>query len=491
MTVIQQETGSYLVQPYLGDAYSQGDVLGSVGMQVKITIEGSSRTLGQQALLSFNPQYPKGAQALLNLDKTRPMGMQALISLTLDPVALGQQSSLSFPNSVRTSGMQYRRHNWAHLDCGGYLEAPYMADPYLTEVTCVHGGFQAQVVLTKDRALGMQALVNIRDFPKAYGEQAKIVIKDVLRTLGMQADLINLVSYGMQANIALYNTTNLRLMCDFPSRGLSTATGTNTWGYPAGKGQTWLANSTETGDFSPFNLNSDIVEKTWRSNGVTSGLTLDCDTERTQGVFLDTLAILNHNMTSSASLSLIGSNVSNFSVIGISIPLQVRADDPNVYYIAPELPNAGFIYWRLAIDDGSNPDGYVEVGTVIFGASLIFTGECFVDEVEFQLKDYADLVNTEAFTNVSNSRAQKKLLRLDFRSLVYHKANFKLMRSVFRTAKTVLKCLWIPTPDPSNQEFTARFALFAKLTQVPSERHNHKGGNADYVNFSIELDESK
>jgi len=66
-----------------------------------------------------------------------------------------------------------------------------------------------------------------------------------------------------------------------------------------------------------------------------------------------------------------------------------------------------------------------------------------------------------------------------------------LMRDMFRRERTVLKCLWIPTPDPDNQEYSARFAMFSKLAQIPVESHNHKGGDADYVTFSIELDESK
>ena len=87
-----------------------------------------------------------------------------------------------------------------------------------------------------------------------------------------------------------------------PSRGLAGATGMNEWGFPAGQGQSWRSNSTAAGDFSPFNLNTDLVEQKWRSATLT-GINLDCDTERAQGVFMDTLGILEHNLTTSATVS--------------------------------------------------------------------------------------------------------------------------------------------------------------------------------------------
>ena len=374
----------------------------------------------------------------------------------------------------------------------GYLERPYLTLPYLGGGNYGNVGMQANFQIETPNATGQQANVQIVSATddNFNGMQAEYTIETETAT-GMQAEIKTLLATGMQANYSLYNTTNLRLLCEFPSRGLEGATGLNAWGNTAGAGLNWKTNSQESGDFDVSNLNTDIVEQTWRSDGVVVGVNLDCDTERPQGVFNDTTAILNHNLTSSADVTLIGSNTSDFSVVGVAIPLEARDTDPNIYYIASTLPNTGYRYWRISIDDSSNPDGYLEVGTIVFGGSRIFVGECFVDEVTFNLKDFADEVNTEGFTNVANSRAQKKNLTLDFRSLDFSRSNFRLMREVFQFARTTLKCLWIPTPDPVNQDFTARFALFAKMTSVPVERHNVKGADADYVNFTLELDESK
>jgi hypothetical protein len=69
--------------------------------------------------------------------------------------------------------------------------------------------------------------------------------------------------------------------------------------------------------------------------------------------------------------------------------------------------------------------------------------------------------------------------------LVYGKSNFQSMREIFDYAGVTLKCLYIPVPQQAS-----RFAVFGKLADIPAEEHNYKGADADYVDFSIEVDES-
>jgi hypothetical protein len=64
------------------------------------------------------------------------------------------------------------------------------------------------------------------------------------------------------------------------------------------------------------------------------------------------------------------------------------------------------------------------------------------------------------------------------------------MREMFERDRTVNKCLWIPTPSETNQEITARFAVFGKMATIPTEKHNNKGPSADYVTFTADVDES-
>lgn len=294
---------------------------------------------------------------------------------------------------------------------------------------------------------------------------------------------------GVQFLATIYNATNLRVMCDFLSRGSPIVTGgNNAWGNPIGAGKNWRANSVANGDFSVFNLNTDIVEQVWRSgSGVVTGLELDMDAE-TSTIFMDTFAILNHNISRSATVNLIGSSDPTFTLVEKLIPLAMT--DNNRFHVEEFLPSVGYRYWRLTIDDATNPDGFISIGTILLGRSRIFHNECFVDQIQFELQDFADTVPTEGFSNVSNSRTQKRFLGLEFRFLFLQKLNFQIMRDIFTGPRTVLKCLWIPTPSVTDPEVTGRFAVFSKLRKIPRETHNNKGPKSDYVSFSVELDES-
>lgn len=534
MTVTTLEKG-YLEANYLEDSYTTALLEASAGMQVEFNIVDILKPQGHQALLQIVDQLkelglqsefsivdypaPRGLQAEFRIDTESESAQQALLQLVDQAKTSGFQAELIIADTPKESGFQsiftlainkpvgmqaqfdllnqlkesgqqaelfilsekplaheVRVDDYPTIICGpGYLEDGYMVGPYLTQTVCLVPGAQTLFTIVDSQAFGQQAQFKIVDIPSEHGQQTTFTIEDET-AYGMQFETKNIQSVGQQVLATLYNTTNLRILCEFPSRGLTDSN--------------WSATSTATGDFSVQNLDTDIVEQVWRSDtGDVTGVRLTTDTGLPQGVFLDTLAILNTNFTRSATVSLIGSNQSDFSIIGTSIVLDVA--EVNTYYIAPELPTEGFRYWRIDIDDPTNPDNYIEVGTVVFGASNVFQGECFVDELDFQLQDFTDSVSTEGFTNVSNSRALKRKVRLEFRFLNFQKNNFKIMRNLFETYRTTHKCLWIPTPSATDKEVTARFAGYAKLTTLPSERHRYLGGDSDYVSFTIEYDESK
>ena len=316
----------------------------------------------------------------------------------------------------------------------GYLEAPYLAGPYLASHGQGADGWQFTAATTSSTAFQFYALS--------------------------------------------YNTTQLRVMCDFPSRGIPSLNGLN-----------WTANSTATSgtnEFTVNNMNTDIVEQVWRSaTGVDSGLILDCDTGFVQGVLIDTFAALGTNLTTGATVQLIGSNNSGHAPAGVTIPLTVEKNGDMVY-IAPLLPSIGYRYWRILIDDPTNPDTFCEVGTIVFGPAIIFQPSgCFIDQVVKTPTNYVDEVFTEGFANVKNDRGIKNSIKLDFRNIEWNTTDFQNLKNVFETSRTILKCLWIPTP-----EFPTRFMTFGKLKRIPQERHNVKGPLHDFVNFTVEVDES-
>lgn len=417
-----------------------------VGTQFEGFIENFERTLGLQGTYDIGTDHPFGLQTSVINTQDKVLGLQGQLAITDEhPFGIqfdgfitqdkvtGIQVNRLFEGKEKAKGISFKANdNLPHYECPGpgYLnDVPYLTQiPYLAPFFCVPMGLQFTAVKEETRAI--------------------------------------------QFRSALYNTTNLRILVDFPSRG---TTGTN-----------WTATSTQsstTNSFSINNVNTDIVEQYWRSATGVLSATISCDTELPQGVYLDTLAILNHNFSGSVTVVLEGSTDPSFATIPVSVELEYEAT--NMYYIAPTLPLNPYRYWRLNITDTGNPDGFLKVGTIVFGSAVIFTNESFVDRVRFGQRQFVDKVYTEGFTNVSNDRGKKKYLSLEFRNLAYARANFQSMREIFDYAGVSLKCLYIPVPQQAS-----RFAVFGKLSEIPAEEHNYKAADADYVDFSIDVDES-
>jgi hypothetical protein len=399
----------------------------------------------------------------------------------------------------------------------GYLETDYLVGPYLTDYQALGAvGMQIELIIVdRPKALameverivqnalepvgieverfiddfptarGMEVLRVIRDFPEPLGAQVSRTIANrpdpqamqILRIIvdrpdaaGMQVDRLNAALIGMQVTLRLYNVNRLRILADFPSRGVD--------------GLNWTATSTEVGDFDVNNVNTDIVEQVWRSETGTTSVTLTSDTQITQGSAIDTLALLNHNLTTSAVVTVEGSDNPSFAPVEQSFNLE--ATRLNAYYIAPEFPPLQSHYWRIIIADPTNPNSFLQIGTIVYGTAIIFQGECFTDNVRRQRKHFADKIPTEGFTSYSNDRALKRAIGLEFRMLAFQGGNWRSIDNLFDLVRTSLKALWIP--DPQDPE---RFGIFGKLATIPDELHRNLGDEAsDTLDFSIELDES-
>jgi len=405
----------------------------------------------------------------------------------------------------------------AHHAIAGYCEDPYCGVGYCsyrmgayehTQVILenkkeVEFNLQVEAVVKKDSDRHVQVLMHIVDHllanPTQVYNSIRILNPLPLQVLGIinreveqhtqiqmiihkqipahhQAQMMRGDRTVAQVTAVIYNTRRLRFMDVFPSRGTAALLGNNWTSYP------YQSNP----DFSPNNVNTDVPEQVFRSpDGTSAFVTLTCDSGLPQGVFLDTLAILNHNLTRGAVVSLQGSN-DNFATTGVNIPIEVTTGD--IYYISPSLPHDGWRYWRLTFIDNANPDTFVRVGIVLFGAARIFTmSENFVQPLISGLRDFKDVMATEGYTNVSNDRALRRSLRLQFENLALDRQNYQQLDTVFQTARTTSKVLWIPTPY--NPE---RYSVFAKLTQLPDMTviSNAEDGGTDYLTFSIEVDES-
>lgn len=378
----------------------------------------------------------------------------------------------------------------------GYLEDDYLSGPYLTGFYAWSTGMQAEMVTGGAKIIGEQGAFTITGTPVVTGMEAKFFklrhaiqenyLLDPYMTdsylaqymgafQGMQAQQLHATRMGMQAVMVLYNITQLRIMSEFPSRG--------TVGMA---GASWTADSTSSGDFGANNLNTDIVEQVFRSGiGTASSVILTCDTGVVQGVSIDTLAILGHNLSKSATVQLQGLTS---LIASPSVTIDLTVEPNNMYYIAPTFPpaNAKVRYWRFNISDPANPDGFVQIGTIVFGTSEIFSlSESFLNPITRGFQHFKDEVKTEGFTNVMNNRALKQYMKIGFRDLRYFESNYQKLETYLKFARTSLKCLVIPTP-----EFPSRFAIFAKLKSLPDIVHESIGKDEEYIDLSLEWDES-
>jgi len=280
---------------------------------------------------------------------------------------------------------------------------------------------------------------------------------------------------GVEALQKIYNTTNIRVLCEFQSRGLVDQNWTVVQGGQA------------AGDFQIENVNTDIPEEVYRS--LNQFVTLDCDVGKPQGVSPDTFVMWNHNLTSGAIVTMVASNDPTFSTGLYAVNMEWTKD--NLYFITPllDFPYPLARYYRFSIVDTDNTDGYIQIGNILFGSAVIFHRDCITANVGLRYREFKDEIPTEGFTNITNTRALKKAVTVEFRNLSFGSNNYtNLVTNVFLDARTSLRCVWIPY-----MEEPSRFGVFGKMTELPSEEHNVMGDaneDLDFVSFTVDIDES-
>lgn len=483
------------------------------GSQVEMITE-NQKVNGLQVQLVINKIKENGIQAELVVSQTKVTGSQVLMSVNKDNIS-GTQLNLILTNQLKNVGVSVNADKLRHALCELYLMDGYLENDYLSECmeafegvqiemfnnvqnetgTQIEGiiyesgedgiqvegiinkefneGVQTELVINYLQELGLQ-IERIINKSNLSGTQIEMIINDQLVN-GIQVDRVNVLREGSQVTMVIYNATQLRFMWEFPSRGTEALGGNN-----------WVASSTATGDFLSKNLNTDIVEQVWRSNGVPSFQTLVCDTGIVQGVSIDTIAILNHNFTKSAFVQVQGSNDNFASAPNITFNMVVTLE--NMYYISPTFPPAAGQnrYWKFIIQDVTNPDGYLQVGTILFGTSEMFNlMEMPSNPIRKSKVHFKDSIQTEGFTNVSNDRALKTKLGLTFERINYHSGNFRILDEIMNVCRTSLKVLVIP--QPQNPE---RYAVYGKLDQIPDTQFTYINDKTEYVEIEMNFDEA-
>lgn len=483
--VIGYLDGNYLTSPpnYLG-----GSINELTGMQVDLK-PLSIKPTGMQSEMAVIPESGLGAQVeLVNVVQTET-GIQAemLVQSPDDDSITGFQVEFLIKPEIAT-GMQakiFPLQHWLHskylVDNEGYLE-----DSYLAEKMCAFQGMQVKMFVDSpadDHFQGMQVDLKV-DVDKKQGMQVSMAVLQEVLT-GIQVNMIKTFKLGSQANFVIYNDTQLRFLCTFPSRG--TVAEYN--GVPSTDNANWTTpQAMASGDLGKLkNLNSDTLEERIQSqDGVTASFELRSDAG-VSNVFTDTIGIMEHNLTTSATVTFQGSDSPTFASVKFSTVLPVKK--PNLIWVSPELPTLAAKYHRFLISDSTNPDNNIKIGAIIFGSADIFTlKECFSNPIRFGKTHFKDSIETEGFTNNSNDRATRKRLSLNFEKLNFVGGNYELLQDMMDLAKTDLKCLVIPLPQTPT-----RLSVFAKLTELPDEDHNADTADVDnhFVDIDLSWDESE
>lgn len=121
-----------------------------------------------------------------------------------------------------------------------------------------------------------------------------------------------------------------------------------------------LATTSAASGYPSTNLQALPVSSTWRStNLATQDITIDFGSARA----VDLLALVNHNLTSAATITIAAGTTSGVS--DFSVAMSYRQ------FIAFKWIDGGqtYRYWRIRIADAANPDNFMEVGYVVVGNS--------------------------------------------------------------------------------------------------------------------------
>jgi hypothetical protein len=120
----------------------------------------------------------------------------------------------------------------------------------------------------------------------------------------------------------------------------------------------------EDSTYMKENLQSEPVSEPYRS---TTDSDIDIDIDLGSAKSLDFAALVNHNITSSATVTLYAGTSSSPST-NANVFTWKKFD--MFRYLSSPL---NFRYWRIRVQDSTNPDTYISVGRALLGATSVFT----------------------------------------------------------------------------------------------------------------------
>ncbi len=123
-----------------------------------------------------------------------------------------------------------------------------------------------------------------------------------------------------------------------------------------------IAASSASGSYPVTNLNTLPVSKHWRSTGITSE---DLQIDLGAIYSIDLMGIVNHNLTSAATVTINGGSTANPNGGQYTTTLTYRQFDAFKLLTSVQT----WRYWKFIFVDTGNTDGYIKIGNLLLGDS--------------------------------------------------------------------------------------------------------------------------
>ncbi len=285
---------------------------------------------------------------------------------------------------------------------------------------------------------------------------------------------------SFQMNWVFYNLTNLRILWELASDGITT--------------NNFTASSQVSNDKAIVNVKNDIIEKYWQSTS-NSNEYIQFDAGANKAIYIDTLGIIQHNFTTSVTLNLkgygTGTDIAPASWGTVPVYATISAgtnpNDPRILWCSSTNPTSKYRHWRLEISDSTNTDAFLRIGRFVAGQALILNGENLMDSLKFSKQNFKEEIALNGFSSVFNNRTLKRKLDITLANLnVQTKSNYNLISKYVDYSRDVYKSLIIP--DPHNPY---KYSIYAKLTGLPAEDISYVDSNNEYSTYTLSYDEAK
>ncbi len=224
--------------------------------------------------------------------------------------------------------------------------------------------------------------------------------------------------------------------------------------------------STADGDFAPVNLTTAALRETWRSSDVDviQRIVIEANDDDT---IIDVFAILNHNLSENAVVTIEGNDTDNWVAPSLSaIPLTWSEK----HLVLVQDLNTAYRYYRISILDPLNACGYIEIGRIVAGRAFTFTqNEDVTDDFTVEPADLAYQMKTEGFFRASNERVQVDRLTMKFDRLTTQSSQNANYRGLVNMTRTVgITFPFLTVLDPSDPYYSL---IWGQIEALPTRQH--------------------